>query len=330
MIATKSPRVDPQRDVAQRAHPDLAELEDLRDLVHLDDRVRARVRRAGAPAPLGPGALAPAAGGAGRASRARMRERSGRAHQPPPLKKAPPPPAAAAAEPPPPSPPPPEAAARGCSRLPAACSCSRRAGRSVSPAFRPLRMIVELLPARPVTTRWRTCLPSRITVTRAGGDRAGGDVDAFGLLDDDFGGRAHAGLQPGFHLVELEGDVVAHHAAVARGEDGDFADVGRELAAFERFDGHRGDLADLDVADFGLAQRHHQLHRAEVAQDRERGAGGARASRTSSDELDEPVAERPPRGGARAPSRARSRSARRSCRRSRPWSCRSPDTISPT
>ena len=34
-----------------------------------------------------------------------------------------------------------------------------------SPAFRPLRMIVELLPARPVTTRWRTCLPPRTTVT---------------------------------------------------------------------------------------------------------------------------------------------------------------------
>ncbi len=35
----------------------------------------------------------------------------------------------------------------------------------VSPAFSPLRMIVELLPARPVTTRWRTCSPPRITVT---------------------------------------------------------------------------------------------------------------------------------------------------------------------
>ena len=26
-------------------------------------------------------------------------------------------------------------------------------------------MIVEVLPARPVTTRWRTCLPLRLTVT---------------------------------------------------------------------------------------------------------------------------------------------------------------------
>ena len=37
--------------------------------------------------------------------------------------------------------------------------------RICSPAFRPLRMIVELLPARPVTTRWRTSLPPRTTVT---------------------------------------------------------------------------------------------------------------------------------------------------------------------
>ena len=34
-----------------------------------------------------------------------------------------------------------------------------------SPAFRPLRMIVELLPFRPVTTGRRTCLPFSITVT---------------------------------------------------------------------------------------------------------------------------------------------------------------------
>src|SRR5664280_462016 len=47
-------------------------------------------------------------------------------------------------------------------------------------------------------------------------DGAGRDVDPFGLLDHHFGGGAHAWLQPGFHLVELEGDVVADHAAVAR------------------------------------------------------------------------------------------------------------------
>ncbi len=38
---------------------------------------------------------------------------------------------------------------------------------TVSPAFRPLRTIVEVLPARPVTTRWRTSLPSRTTVTES-------------------------------------------------------------------------------------------------------------------------------------------------------------------
>ena len=39
MIATQIAGVDPQRDVAQRAHPDLPELEYLGDLVHLDDRM---------------------------------------------------------------------------------------------------------------------------------------------------------------------------------------------------------------------------------------------------------------------------------------------------
>ena len=61
MIATKSPRVDPQRDVAQRAHPDLPELVGLGDLVHLYRPVAADAR------PLRPavrrvGACAPAAG----------------------------------------------------------------------------------------------------------------------------------------------------------------------------------------------------------------------------------------------------------------------------
>ena len=42
------------------------------------------------------------------------------------------------------------------------------AGRTtVSPAFRPLRTIVEVFPASPVVTRWRTCLPLRSTVTES-------------------------------------------------------------------------------------------------------------------------------------------------------------------
>jgi hypothetical protein len=83
-----------------------------------------------------------------------------------------------------------------------------------------------------------------------GGDSRRGNVDALGLLDDDFGGGAHSGLQARLHLVELEGHVVADGPAVAGREDGDFADVGCHLASFERFDGHGCDLADLHVADF--------------------------------------------------------------------------------
>ena len=42
------------------------------------------------------------------------------------------------------------------------------AGRTtVSPAFSPLRTIVELLPASPVVTAWLTCLPPRSTVTES-------------------------------------------------------------------------------------------------------------------------------------------------------------------
>jgi hypothetical protein len=110
---------------------------------------------------------------------------------------------------------------------------------------------------------------------RAAGDGAAWDAHAFGLLDDDFGGSAHPRLQSRRHLVELESDVVAHHAAAARGEDRHFADMGRQLAAFERFDGDRCDLADFDMADFRFAERDYEPHRGEVA---EYGKGGARGS----------------------------------------------------
>ena len=72
-------------------------------------------------------------------------------------------------------------------------------------------------------------------------------------------------------------------------------DVSGELAAFERFDGHRGDLAGLHVADFGFAQWNDELHRCEVAQHRKCGARGACGAgrREEPDELAEPAAERP-------------------------------------
>ncbi len=297
--------VDAQRDLAQRAHADLSEVEDLGDGVHLDDRMGRATAIASRRAPRSDPARA--TNGCSRGTRAgdRRARARGPAHQPPPLKNAPPPP-------PPPPRPPPSAPVPPPRRLPILevrllvleLVLLAAGSTTVSPAFRPLRTIVELLPASPVTTRWRTCLPARSTVTRVGGDRAGGDVDAFGLLDDDFGGRAHAQLQAGRELVELEGDVVADRAAAAGGEQGDFADVRRQLAAFERFDGHRGDLADLDVADFRFAQGHHQLHRAEVAEDGEGGAGGAGGARRAG------RARRTGAGAARRGGRARAAGAR--------------------
>src|SRR5580700_5466172 len=87
-------------------------------------------------------------------------------HQPPPLKKAAPPPPAKPPPPPPPSPPPPRRLPSLEVRLLVLELVVLAVGRTtVSPALRPLRIIVEVLPASPVTTRRRTCLPARFTVT---------------------------------------------------------------------------------------------------------------------------------------------------------------------
>ena len=89
---------------------------------------------------------------------------------------------------------------------------------------------------------------------RAGFDRARGHVDAFGLLDDDFCGRAHPDFEAFGALVELEGDVVADGAAAARRHLADAGDVRRTLRV-ERFDRDGRDLAFVDAADFRLAER---------------------------------------------------------------------------
>src|SRR3977135_3688945 len=86
---------------------------------------------------------------------------------------------------------------------------------------------------------------------RAGRDRSRRDVEAFGLLDDDFGRGAHAGFQTRFRLVELEGDVVADHPAVARRQRVDAENVRRDFATAESFDRHSRRLSDPHVADFG-------------------------------------------------------------------------------
>ncbi len=187
--------IDAQRYVAQRAHADLPKLEDLADVVHVDDRMLRMpilVPRRGTV-----GCLATHQRPAARDSRAGLDARAQRAaHQPPPLNRAAPP--LPPAKPPPPRPPPPRAPPRRPPSLEArplelVVLATGRA--TFSPAFRPLRTIVELLPARPVTTRRRSCLLPCRTVTVSGDDRAGRHVDAFFLLDDDFGDRAHADLQ---------------------------------------------------------------------------------------------------------------------------------------
>ena len=292
MIATRSPRSirsETLRSARTRICPSSKILV---TSCTLDDRVRA----GDAVAPRrGATRCAPAGARAGtREARARGTRERRPAHQPPPLKKAAPPPreAAAAEAAAPPQPPPPRRLPSLEVRLLALESCAGGRQHDLFSGLQAAEDDRRAVAGQPRDHALAYLLAVAHDGHRVGGDRAGRDVDAFGLLDDDFGGRAHAGLQARFQLVELEGDVVADHPAVARGEQRDFADVSRELAAFERFDGDRRDLAVLDVADFRFAQRHHQLHRAEVAEDRERG-GGARRSRRSSDELEEPVAERP-------------------------------------
>ena len=121
-------------------------------------------------------------------------------------------------------------------------------GRAIfSPAFRSLRMIVELLPCKTRDDAAAHLLAVFDHGHGVVGDRAGRDVDAFGLLDDDFGGCAHAGLQTGFHLVQLEGDVVADDPAAAGRQNRQAHHFSRELAPFERFDGDGGDLPDMDA-----------------------------------------------------------------------------------
>ena len=202
-------------------------------------------------------------------------------HHPPPLKKAPPPPPAKPPPPPPPIPPPsPPPPARPPS-LESEVGRARARGARRGQDDRFSRFQAAEDDRRGVPGQARDDALAHLLAIALhghgiGGDRAGRDVHAFGLLDDDFGGRAHADLQARFELVELEGDVVADSAAAAaRGEQRDFADVGRQFGSVERFDGDRRGLAGLHVADFRFAQRHHELHRAEVAEDRERGAGGA-------------------------------------------------------
>src|SRR5271165_3765446 len=123
--------------------------------MHLDDRV--------SPAHGGAGACRPHNRPLARHARAQLSLPGERApHQPPPpLKKAAPPP-------PPPSPPPrapPRLRALPMRLLELLVVLDAMGRATFSPAWRPLRMIVELLPARPVTTRRRSCLPFFMTVT---------------------------------------------------------------------------------------------------------------------------------------------------------------------
>ena len=111
-------------------------------------------------------------------------------------------------------------------------------------------MIVELSPASPVVTCRASCLPLSHDGDRAGFDGARRNVQAFGLLDNDFRCRAHPNFQPFRFLVELEGDVVADCAAAARWHLADAHDVRGHLPAVECFDRHGRDLPHMDVADF--------------------------------------------------------------------------------
>ncbi len=225
--------------------------------------------------------------------------------------------------PPPPSPPPPRRLPSLETTLVALELVALAAGRTtVSPAFRPLRTIVELLPARPVTTRWRTCLPPRTTVTVSAEIALVGTLMPSACLTTTSAVALIPSFRPAFHLVELEGHVIAHHAAAARREQRHFADVGCQLAAVEGFDGDGRDLACFDVADFRFAQRHHELHRAEVAEHRERGARGARGG--GAEELDAALAERPLARRGPAARRCASGAAGGAARAGRPASCRCP------
>src|SRR5277367_6590720 len=125
----------------------------------------------------------------------------GASHQPPPpLKKAaPPPPPPMKPPPPPPRPPPaPRPVRLVAPRAPEVLVAAT--GRATfSPAFRPLRMIVELLPLRPVTTRRRTCLPFSNTVT------APPEIAVVGMLTPSscLTTTSAVALMPGFNPVSI-------------------------------------------------------------------------------------------------------------------------------
>ena len=212
MIATKSPRSirrETSRSARHLDRPEVVGLRDSRD----DDRRRAACA-------LPSGASARSTSGRSRACRTRRPRCRGSRRGitpggPPPGSRLPPGEAAAAepaAEPAAPR----AAASRGGRSSDEPLPVVAVGSTTSSPAFRPLRMIVELSPASPVVTRWVTCLPPRTTVTASAFDGARGDVQAFGLLDDHFGGGAHPDFQACGFLVELEGDVVADRAAAAR------------------------------------------------------------------------------------------------------------------
>ena len=275
-------------------HRDLADAVGLADVAHADDR---RAAHRAAPSRR----CAPASrctSGRLRDARAARRADARTGHHPPPPKKRrrrPPPKPPPPPTPPPPSPPP---ARRRVWRGGRARAGGARRGQD--DRFSRLQAAED--DRRGVAGEARDDAPAHLLVAffhghAAGGDRAGWDVHAFGLLDDDFGGRAHADLQARFQLVELEGDVVADRAAAARGKRRDFADVGRQFGSAEGFDRDRRGLAGLHAADFRFAQRHHELHRAEIAEDRERGAGRSRriGGRCSMSRRRPPPRRRPPR-----------------------------------
>ena len=193
---------------------------------------------------------------------------------------------------------------------------------TVSPAFRPLRTIVEVLPARPVTTRWRTSLPPRTTVTESARDGGGRHVHPFGLLDDDFGGGAHARLQPGCHLVELEGDVVADDAAAAGREGGHFADVSRQLAPAQALRPSRWRSGRPSRCRFPIRSApRRDASRRDRSAPRRRSSRSRRSPRPEEDEDEVRAGRAARRRGAAGRGADPIPRSPRSCRW-RPWSCR--------